>query len=329
MQSQIWQINPAISIKDFPEEQQLTFGELSPHAFSINENYSELKSISLQLKSKKQFSYHDFSELSEMHQFSPSDLFNDFKNLKVIIPYLEPNHRYSRHHLFYSYNGISGDTQKTLSDKTVLHIGVGGIGSTCAMILAAAGVGKLILADSDNLEESNLTRTTLFNDSDVGSPKIIAAKKRLLEKNPQIKIETIHEMFTLATLEVFDQLFELSDFVILSGDSGLEVHQLSYELSKKHNKPLLNAGYIETFGVVGPMTVGEHEKRESELTFNPTTRELNTGLAAASYGPLNILVSSMAVNEVIRYFLNLPLTTLNTRLLINSSNYEIQQESWV
>lgn len=56
---------------------------------------------------------------------------------------------------------------------------------TYSMILAAAGVGKLILADRDNLEESNLTRTTLFNNSDIGSPKVAAAKKRLLEKNPQ------------------------------------------------------------------------------------------------------------------------------------------------
>ena len=136
-------------------------------------------------------------------------------------------------------------------------------------------------------------------------------------------------MFDLKNIEKFNKPFQHSDFIILSGDSGLETHQLSYELSKKHNKPLLNAGYIETFGVIGPVTTGKHEKRESDLKFNPETRELNTGLAAASYGPLNTLVSSMAVNEVIRYFLNLPLATINTRLLINSTNYEIQKESWL
>lgn len=182
MQIQTWQINPALSIQDFPEEQQLTFGQLSPHAFSINENYSEVRAICLQLKSRQYFSYSDFSEHSEKYQFKSTDLFNDFKNLKVIIPYLEKNNRYAKHHLYYNYNGISDDVQKTLADKTVLFIGVGGVGSTCAMILAAAGIGKLILADNDNLEESNLTRTTLFNNSDIGSPKVIAAKNAYSKK---------------------------------------------------------------------------------------------------------------------------------------------------
>jgi len=329
MQNLTWQINPALSIQDFPEMQQLTFGQLSPYAFSVNDSYKELKLICLQLKSKAHFLYEDFKKLAIENQFLGPDLFSDFKKLKIIIPYLEKTNRYSRHHLYYSYNGISFDAQKTLSEKTVLLIGTGGIGSTCAMILAAAGIGKLILTDGDRLEESNLTRTTLFNNSDVGLPKVVAAKKRLLEKNPQVAVETIQVMFELENFEEFRKPFQDADFIILSGDSGLETHQLSYELSKKYNKPLLNAGYIETFGVVGPVTIGEHKKRESDLIFNPATRELNTDLAAASYGPLNTLVSSMAVNEVIRYFLNLSLATINKRLLIDSANYEIKQESWV
>jgi|GEM_PF-5211877 len=70
MQTQLWQLNPALSIQDFTEGQQLKFGQLSPHAFTVNENYNEVKIICLQLKSKTHFSYEDFVEVSVKNQFS-------------------------------------------------------------------------------------------------------------------------------------------------------------------------------------------------------------------------------------------------------------------
>lgn len=94
---------------------------------------------------------------------------------------------------------------------------------------------------------------------------------------------------------------------------------LTYALSKRYNKPLLNAGNVEHFG---PLTIGPNSIRERELNEGSTdVVQINEGYKAASFGPLNSLVSSIAVNEVIRYFAGQEVQTLNRRLVIDSCNY--------
>jgi adenylyltransferase/sulfurtransferase len=74
----------------------------------------------------------------------------------------------------------------------VLLVGVGGIGSASALYLAAAGVGRIGLVDSDTVELSNLQRQVLFRTHDMDSVKVESAKEAISALNPYCVVETYH-----------------------------------------------------------------------------------------------------------------------------------------
>lgn len=97
--------------------------------------------------------------------------------------------RYSRNHLHYQSYGMNPETvQYTLSQKMVVILGCGGIGSHVSVILASSGVGKLILVDNDVIEISNLTRQILFTEQDVGLPKTTVLRRELLQRNSESEV---------------------------------------------------------------------------------------------------------------------------------------------
>jgi sulfur-carrier protein adenylyltransferase/sulfurtransferase len=94
--------------------------------------------------------------------------------------------RYSRH-LIMPEVGMAG--QLKLKQAKVLCIGTGGLGAPLGLYLAAAGVGRIGLVDFDTVDFTNLQRQILFGTSDVGRPKIDAARDRLCDLNPEIQID--------------------------------------------------------------------------------------------------------------------------------------------
>ena len=93
--------------------------------------------------------------------------------------------RYSRHILLDEID-ISG--QEKFLAATVLVIGCGGLASAALPYLAAAGVGRLILADDDTVSESNLQRQILFTEQDLDEPKVVAAAERLQALNSRTQV---------------------------------------------------------------------------------------------------------------------------------------------
>lgn len=70
--------------------------------------------------------------------------------------------------------------------------GTGGLGSNCAITLARCGLGSLVIADHDLVEESNLSRQSFFRDQ-IGLPKTAALKENILRIRPGIIIEAVNK----------------------------------------------------------------------------------------------------------------------------------------
>ena len=91
-----------------------------------------------------------------------------------------------------------------LKAATVVVVGVGGVGGFAAEMLARAGIGHLVIVDSDEVSVTNRNRQILALTSTVGRPKCDVLKERLEDINPEIKVTTIG---SYVTGENNDELF--------------------------------------------------------------------------------------------------------------------------
>jgi molybdopterin-synthase adenylyltransferase len=105
--------------------------------------------------------------------------------------------RYSRQILLPQF-GIEG--QERLRESSVLVVGLGGLGSPVALYLAAAGVGRLLLADFDRVDLSNLQRQILHTTDRLGQTKAESARQTLQALNPGVELVTVETSLTPETL---------------------------------------------------------------------------------------------------------------------------------
>ncbi len=81
--------------------------------------------------------------------------------------------------------------QQKLKQSSVMISRVGGVGSVVAYELAAAGVGKLVLAHAGDIKPSDLNRQLLMTHDRIGTPRIDSIRQRLLELNPRLEIVAV------------------------------------------------------------------------------------------------------------------------------------------
>src|SRR5262245_54883572 len=114
--------------------------------------------------------------------------------------------RYSRH-LILPEVGKSG--QEKLKAAKILCVGTGGLGAPNGLYLAAAGIGTLGFIDFDVVDHTNLHRQILFGSESVGLPKVEAAKKRIYEVNPNVKVNTYNALLTSENIMDIIKVYDL------------------------------------------------------------------------------------------------------------------------
>jgi sulfur carrier protein ThiS adenylyltransferase len=103
-----------------------------------------------------------------------------------------------------------------LRQATVGIAGVGGLGSAIAVALARSGVGRLIIADFDVVEPSNLNRQQYFIDQ-IGLPKVDALRENLRRINPYVKVAVFYGVLNANNLP---QAFAAADIIVEAFDDA-------------------------------------------------------------------------------------------------------------
>lgn len=112
---------------------------------------------------------------------------------------------------------LGNEALEILKNKTVLVVGIGGVGSFCVEALARTGIGHLILVDKDKVESSNINRQLLATTETIDKVKVIVMKKRIQTLNPECKVDTYDCFYDCSMDEkIFSQKI---DFVIDCIDS--------------------------------------------------------------------------------------------------------------
>ncbi len=136
--------------------------------------------------------------------------------------------------------GIEG--QRKLMKAKVMIAGVGGLGCVSAILLAVAGIGKLVLVDKGKVEMSNLNRQILYTPKDVGKFKAPIAARAIKKLNPNVEVE--HVIAEINEDNV-DDLTRNVDLVV----DGMDNYEGRFLLNKtciKFGKPFIH-GAIHGF----------------------------------------------------------------------------------
>lgn len=125
--------------------------------------------------------------------------------------------------------------QEKLKSARVLIIGAGGLGSPALQYLAAAGVGNLGIMDADVVDMSNLQRQVLFTEDQVGKPKVVCARERLLAMNPDIQVQAIPERLTRENALDFVSSYDL----VVDGSDNFATRYLVNDACIMTGKPFV------------------------------------------------------------------------------------------
>ena len=149
---------------------------------------------------------------------------------------------------------LFGETgQKRLKKATVFMVGAGGLGSSAALYLAAAGIGRIIIADSDKVELSNLNRQIVHGSKRLGKNKALSAKVTLEALNSNIEVEAVTERITAFNIDKYAKKAD----ILLDCLDNFETRFLlnAYAFTKK--KPLIFGAIYGYFGQLALIRPGK------------------------------------------------------------------------
>ncbi len=132
--------------------------------------------------------------------------------------------------------------QRRLAAASALIVGVGGLGSWTAELLARAGVGRLRLVDDDRVALDNIHRQAFYTEADAAdrTPKVAAAQRRIAAINGTVVVEAIASRMEAGNIAALAEGMDL----ILDGADNFAARFIINDFAVKHSRPWIFAGVV-------------------------------------------------------------------------------------
>ena len=186
--------------------------------------------------------------------------------------------------------------QQRLVDASVAVFGLGGLGSPVALYLAAAGVGRLVLVDFDQVELSNLQRQIIHATGDLGRLKVESVRDHLLALNPEVSVETVSKVLEGDAL---DAVIGSADLVLDCTDNfptRFGINAACHRLGK----PLVSGAAIRFEGQVSVYFPGQGESPCYRCLYDDSPANAETCAQTGVVAPLLGIIGSVQALEALK-----------------------------
>ena len=199
--------------------------------------------------------------------------------------------RYLRNH-----DAISEADQATLAIDRVLVVGCGGLGGMVIECLARIGVGHLRVVDGDLFEATNLNRQLLSSSMNLGRPKTLAAKQRVMAVNPLVEVDAVQ-----ANLTVENATSLLADCdVAVDCLDNIPSRLVLQEAAKNAGFPLVHGAVAGWIGQVCVIRPGEDLL---SFLYGETLEEQGEEVSAGTLSFTAAAVGALQAAEVVKLLL--------------------------
>jgi molybdopterin-synthase adenylyltransferase len=190
--------------------------------------------------------------------------------------------------------GVGEEGQRRLKAATVLVSRVGGLGGLAAYELAAAGVGRLILAHAGTAKPGDLNRQLLMTHAALGTSRVECAARRLRELNSRVDVVAVPENISTANAE---RLVRMSDVVVCCAPLFAERFLMNAECFRQ-GKPMVDCAMYELTGQVTTIHPGRTACLACRVAEPPATWKRQFPVFGAVSGAVGCLGAIEAIKVI-------------------------------
>ena len=221
--------------------------------------------------------------------------------------------------------GVLG--QKKILNSKVLIIGMGGLGCPVAEFLTRSGVGFLGIVDHDLVSLSNIHRQTLYDEKDLGKPKVKAAKKKLNNINSKTKIDIYNLKLNK---KKFTKIVKNYDYIV-DGTDNFETKFLINDISLKYKKFLVTGAISKFDGHI--FTFDFNNKKNPCLRCFYQEETISDNILNCEHegilGTIAGIIGTMQANEILKKILNVGKNLNGFILIIDFLNLNFRKVKFI